>query len=379
MIGQELREDVVRARGLAARTAMDQQQRRCLALRRRLMRLPQDVGDDQAIACLEAHHAGVDQIVGIQPAAERGGQAFWRALAEFQHVKIVWLAVTVEIKGHSRFRTCNAQVADLPGRQRWQCQFSAGGIFEHVDAGPAIHIGHVDAELAVVREGNVDDVPGLAAYVLMSSGGEVVTSNPAEFAALVAGVVQVLAVGREIFGAEAGITLVRGEVDGFSTGQLDQMQVVVVGRAGLGQRQVTPIAGNRTQIQALRVLVDTLACVGRGVVAVKVEKLCITLIGGDVKSAAGMIETQKIGLQLVAGREVLFAAVELDHIQVIQLVAALVTRNQLALIGRKVGHRIVVVGGRGRYCRPIAATRRHGVGIPHAGLVRGKQDSLLVR
>ena len=213
----------------------------------------------------------------------------------------------------------------------------------------------------------------------MGAGSEVVTSNPAEFATLVAGVVQVFAVGREIFGAEAGITIVRSEVDGFSTGKLDQIQVVVVGRAGLVQCQVTSVAGNRTQIQALRVLVDTLARVGRRVVAVKVEEPCITLIGGDVKGVADMVETQKVGLQLVARREVLFAAVELDHIQVIQLVAALVTRNQLALIGRKVGHRIVVVGGRGRYCRPIAATRRHGVGIPHAGLVRGKQDSLLVR
>src|SRR5207244_12456608 len=86
----------------------------------------------------------------------------------------------------------------------------------------------------------------------------------------------------------------------------------------------------------------------------------------------------ELRLQLLAGRQVPLLAVELPHVEVIQLVAALVARVEDTVVPREIGDRVRRVGRRSgqRGCR--AATRRHAVDVEATGLIRGEEDALLV-
>ena len=70
VVGEELGNRVVAARGLSAGTTMHQHQCRQLVGSRRLMRFPEDVRNLHAVEALEAHDAGIDQLGGFDLRAQ---------------------------------------------------------------------------------------------------------------------------------------------------------------------------------------------------------------------------------------------------------------------------------------------------------------------
>ena len=379
VVGEELGDRVVATRGLPAGATVHKYQGRQFVRGSGLMRFPQDVRDLHAIEALETHDAGIDQLARLDLRAQRRGQALGLGVAKSKRVQLAGLAVTVEVKRHAVFRARNLDATDFTGGQLRQVQRRAGGRVGDRDLRAAIDIGADNEILAGMRVAGIVDVPFCRLHVLVLVAGEHIAAQALELAALIAGVEQAGRIRREGLCRIAGVAGVRGQVDRLVFLAIVEEEVVVDRRARLRQGQPALVWRDRGNVVTSLVLEEALALVGFCVVAIEVEELLVTLVGDDIKRRAIRAEIDEGGPQLFARGQILFAAVGFDHIQVVKLVAALVARDQLALVGRKPGFRIGVVGGRGSHRHPFAAAGRHRVGVPDAGFVRGEQDPAFIR
>ena len=229
-----------------------------------------------------------------------------------------------------------------------------------------------------MRQRGIDDVPVGRTHRLMLPGLQVHAAQGGELALVVGRVIEPLAIRAEGLGRELRLALVFGHLGQLAGGQLGHVQVVVVGGVGLRKRQPAAVGRDLARLVAGVVAVDQFALVVIGVVAVDVEELRITLVADDVEGVAVMAEAHEAGLEVFARREVAFAAVGLDHVQVVELVAPFIAAHQHAVVVREEGFGVDVVGVGRRHGGPFTAAHGHRVRVPDAGLVGGEKDARFV-
>ncbi len=367
----------MRARGLPARSAMHPHQRRRLAARRCLVRLPQDVRDGHAVEALEPHHARIDQVRRVDRRIQRTRQLL-RLATEVDHVQVAGLAVAIDVERHPVFRARDAHVAHVAGGQAGQGDRLAAGGLDHFELRAAIGVDHRHPVAAVVREIAVGDVPFGRLHRLVPPVRQVHAAQLGELACIVGDVIEPLAIRAEVGRGELRLTGVLGDLGHLAGGEVGHEQVGVVGGVDLVQRQPAAIGGDLAGLVAGGVLEDPGARVGLAVIAVQVEVARVAFVAGHEERLAVAAEAGELGAQLGTWGQVPLVAVRADDIQVVEFVAALVAGDQHPVIVGEIGDGVMVVGGRGGDRGPVAATDRHRVRVPHAGLVRRKQQLRLV-
>src|SRR5207245_3009980 len=119
-----------------------------------------------------------------------------------------------------------------------------------------------------------------------------------------------------------------------------EIDVAVRRPVRLHERDPLAFGRDRGNVETRVVLVDEPAVAGLRVVAIEVEELRVTLVRLDPEGPPIRAPAVELRLQLLAGRQVPLLAVELPHVEVIQLVAALVARVEDTVVPRELGDRV---------------------------------------
>ncbi|MNX96639.1 hypothetical protein D3C86_1289620 [compost metagenome] len=204
--------------------------------------------------------------------------------------------------------------------------------------------------------------------------GDVIGVGLGELSVLIAGVDQGRAVGTEaadVIGHVAGVF--RDQVGLSARLQVGQIDVGVGAGVRLDQGDQATVAGYGRDVEA-RVLEHQLPLIGGRVIGVDVEGGSVAFVAGQPEGLAVVAEADEASLDLVARRQVAQRPVGLAHIDVGQLVAALIRRHQDAAAVGEIALGEGGVGGRGGQGHGIAARDGQGVGVEHAGLIRRDQD-----
>ena len=127
-----------------------------------------------------------------------------------------------------------------------------------------------------------------------------------------------------------------------------QEDVAVQRRVRFVQGDPAPVARDVADLEALVVLVHQGPLVGLCVVAIEVEELRIALVSLDPKGRPIAAPAVELRLQLFARRQIPLFAVRLAHVEVVELVAALIVRVENAVAVREVRDRVGRVRRRGR-------------------------------
>ncbi len=175
-----------------------------------------------------------------------------------------------------------------------------------------------------------------------------------------------------------GLPLVRAHVHGLLRPGVPHVDVGVVGRLRPRQRHPLAVVRHGGGDVARRVPEEQRPGVGGRVAAVDVEEPRVALVRDDVERMAVGCPAQEIRLQLRPGREVLLGAIGANHVEMVQLVAALVSSDQDAIVVRKERDRSHRVGGGLRHGRSVSAGDWNGIGVVDPGAVRREENPGLV-
>ncbi len=337
----------------------------------RAFRLEQDGRDIEAVEALVANDFSFNEHLLVDRRVEVLRQARGGACGEVCHEHVGGRGVGRNGEGDLRFVVVETHRADIAGRNAGEGDRLVGGLVVDGDFGRGVSVDGVDAILAGRRVGDEHHVPvGLEQFGFLA-GGEIVGPGLREFAVLVGSVDQRFGVGREFVDAIGHDAVVRRDEDGLLRGGLGQVcQIDVRVSAGvlLGQRQPFAIRRDRGREEA-GVLEDEFAGERGRVIRVEIEHLRVALVGGEPEGLAVGGPADEFAGVLVAGREVFQRGVSVADIDVGQLVAAAIRRDEDAVIGGEVADREDCVGRGGGEGGEVAACDGQGGGVEHAGLV----------
>ncbi len=342
------------------------------------MRLPQEVRNRHAIARLEAQRLDVNEVFRVDLRVERVGQFGLLLRRQVEHVEIVRGAVTVEIERGLRLAWREYDRGDAGVRDDRQRDRRVRRGLGDGDLRTPVGIDADSTILAFLRERHVSDVPIGLVNVLVLTRREHVTAQRRKLTGVVRDVKEILRRGIERRGRKVRLTLVVRDLDGLFRLHVPDEHIAIVGRVYLHQRHPLPIVGHLVREVAVSILKQHRSRESRGVVAIDVEELRVTLVRNDVKGGAARRPAGELRLQLGSGRDVFLFPGGRSHVEVVQLVPGLIAGQEDAFVVSKERDRVGRVGRRARDWRPRAAGHRHGIGVPDAGLVRREQDPRLV-
>ena len=296
--------------------------------------LIQDVRDGHPVERLEAHDLRVDEVGRVHVRLQRRRETHGRALPDRQRVEIARRAVAVERERQPLLAAREAPARDAAVGQLGQRQRLARGRLHDAQRIAPVLV-HADEPVgAALGEPERGDVPVGLLDVLVRARRQRVAAHARELAAVVGQVVEVRRRRVERGRAVRRLARVRRDVPGLTAGRAPQIEVGVVGRVRLDQRDPLAVARDAARQVAEVVLEDDGPLQRLRVVAVEIEEARVPLVGADVEGRAIARPAGELGLQLLAWREVLLLAVEHLHVEVVQLVAALVAREQHAIVRR---------------------------------------------
>ena len=321
----------------------------------------------------------VNEVFRVDLGVERVGQLGLLLRRQVEHIEIVRRAVAVEIERGLRLARRERDRGDAGVRDDRQRDRRVRRGLGDGDLRTAVGI-HADGAIpALLRERHVGDVPIGLVNVLVLTRRKRVAAQRRKLAGVVRHVVEILR--RRIEGRrrEVRLTLVVRDLDGLFRLHVPDEHVAIVGRVYLHQRHPLPIVGHLIGEVAVSILKQHRSRESRGVVAIDVEELRVTLVRADVKGGAARRPAGELRLQLGSGRDVFLFPGGRSHVEVVQLVPGLIAGQEDAFVVSKERDRVGGVGRRARDWRPRATGHRHGVRVPDAGLVRREQDPRLVR
>ena len=288
-------------------------------------------------------------------------------------VQIVRRAAVRGVEGDGGIVARDRQRVNRAGRQQRDRRRLQRRPVQHAIDGPRVVVHGDDQVLAALRVPRRGHVPLFLIHDGRRTVGERQRAQRRELAALVRRIEEARAVGREIGRRVVDGAFVCGDVARLLRGAVVDEDVGVRRRALLRQRDVPLVARDRADVEAVRVAVEERAPVAVDRDLVDVEVLRIALVGRDEQRLVVAGPAEEVGLQLLARREIRRRSVRRLHVDVGQLVAALIARVEEPVVGGEKRQREHRVCRRVRQRLWRAARSRDGVRIPDPRQVGGHE------
>ena len=340
----------------------------------------QNRGDFESVETLKTYDLSVNEIVRINLRIQRVGQLLDPSELKIEHEEVGRRGGTVEVKRHLRLTIRDGHATNVALRQSRHPHLPAGACVENRDHGAGVLVDTGDAVPTVLRKIGVGHVPRCLEYGLVRAGLEVIRPHLVKLAVLVGSIVKLLAVGRETHHAMRHVALVRCDVLGIGTGASNVPYIKIVVGVGthLDQCEPSVVVADVGDLPTTRVAKDELFGVSVGGVAVEIEKLGVTFIGGHIERRLVAGESCEGRLDIVARGQVARPAVHFSNEKMIAFVTALIRRVQNSIIERKIADCEYRVRRRVRESSRLATRDRHAVGVEHAARVTAEQNATFV-
>ena len=170
-----------------------------------------------------------------------------------------------------------------------------------------------------------------------------------------------------------------GEITHLAAGEVMQIDVGITGGVGLDQRDQLLVSADVAGKEAAVILEEQAAGVAIDGIFVQIEIAFVALIGGNEEALLVVGKASELGLELVAGRQILDAAIQLTDIDMIELVAALIGGVEDASVVGEVTDRVVRIGGRLGQGRRFTTGGRHLIEIDDTADIGGEQHLAGIR
>ncbi len=231
-----------------------------------------------------------------------------------------------------------------------------------------------DQIAAALRERGVRHVPARLVHRALRAPRDVVRAERHELAPAVGQEQKRGAVGRKRRGDVVDVPRVRRDVRRRAALPVVEPDVLVHRGAGLRERHVATVGRDRPDLVAFRVPEEHRAAVSVRRVLVEIEVPRVALVRGHEEGRPVIGEAEEARRVLRAGGEVGDVPARVAHVDVRQLVPALIARVEHALVIRKVRQREDALRRGARQADGGAAGHRNGVGVPDPGAVGRHED-----
>ena len=249
--------------------------------------------------------------------------------------------VARQVERHLCFGRREGDSGQVAAGQVRQLDRRARAGIEDGDLSRGVGVDPADAVGPLVGPPHEQDVPVRLDERGVLPGGRIPCPRLPELAVGVRAVGERGRSGQERHWAVARVPLVRGDVAGLGVRVLEvHDEHVGIGVVpGPGRGEPAPVAAHRSRLVAARVLEHEAAFEGGRVVFVQIERLWIPLVARHEEAGPVVGEAAESGLQVLARRGVGHRSVRVPDEEVVQLVPALVGREQDPVVFRKERHR----------------------------------------
>ena len=380
VVHQMLDHGRIAAPRLAAGAAVDQDDGRDRRVSRGAVGTVKDARDHHPALALVADDGRLDEVGLVDFRIEGMGQAAGLAGREIGCEDVGRRGVRDHREGDGAFVVIEPDARQVAVRHAGQGDRPAGRCVGDGQVGRGVGVESRDLVAAGGRIGDKHHVPVSLDDGRVGAGRQIAPPGLVPLAVLVGAVDQGRAVGRELIGAIGDVAVVVGDEHGLARAlEVDEVDVAVGGGVGLVDHDPAAVVGDGRREELAGVLEQDAALQGRGVIGHDVESRRIAGVGRQVEGRAVAGPAEEAGLEVLAGRQVDDRAVLVADIDVVQLVAALVGGEQDPAVMGKVADGEGRVVGRGGQRDGVAAREWQGVGVEHAGSIRGDQDVGSVR
>ena len=355
---------------------MHQHDRRGGIGRSRAMRAIENARNLQAVVAGKARDARLDQPRLVDRRVERARQPSRLSIGQVGDENVARAGVGDDGEGDAALVIAELHPAEIALWHAGQRQRLAGGRVDDGQRGRSVGVERLHPVAAGARDIDKGDVPVRRQHRRARAAGEIIGPGLGELAMFVGRIDQAAAIGGKGVSAMIDIAAVAGGDQagcGIRSG-IDQIQVAVGRTELLLQRDSFAVGRDAGGEEATRVGEDQPPLIVRRIIGIDIERRWIAFVRADEEGRSIRAPPGEFELRGGVGRQISRSAVGVADIDMGQLIAAGVAREQDALVARKEGHGIApVAGGFGQRHRR-AATDRLGIDVEGAGRVARNQQ-----